>query len=77
VGVVDRSVSFGWNAGPVYQELLSALYFLKEPVRAISFIGGLAGADITVEHFNRVIETTAGTLKGALPSEAIWLNEED
>ncbi|NOR15760.1 MAG: phenylglyoxylate dehydrogenase [Candidatus Aminicenantes bacterium] len=77
VGVVDRSVSFGWNAGPVYQELLSSLYFLKEPVRAISFIGGLAGADITVEHFNRVIETTARILKGEVPSETIWLNEED
>jgi len=77
VGVVDRSVSFGWNTGPVYQELLAALYFLDERIPALSFIGGLAGADITIDHFNRVIETTAGALPTDMPSEPIWLNEED
>ena len=75
VGVVDRSVSFGWNSGPVHQELLSALYFLPKRIPAISFIGGLAGADITVEHFQRVIETTAKALKGEEVSGPIWLNE--
>lgn len=78
LGVVDRSVSFGWNAGPVYQELLSVLYSLDERIPAISFIGGLAGADITIDHFTRVMETTAKAIKGELPSEQpIWLNEKD
>ena len=77
IGVVDRSVSLGWNAGPVYQELLSAIYFLDERVPAISFIGGLAGADITIAHFHRVIETTARALQGEVPSGPIWLNEND
>jgi pyruvate ferredoxin oxidoreductase alpha subunit/phenylglyoxylate dehydrogenase alpha subunit len=77
IGVVDRSVSFGWNSGPVYQELLSTLYFLDERIPAVSFIGGLAGADITIEHFNRVIETTAGALRGKGFTEPIWLNEND
>jgi len=75
LGVVDRSVSFGWNSGPVYQELLSVLYFLDRRIPSTSFIGGLAGADITIEHFGRVIETTARTLKGDVPSEPVWLNE--
>ncbi len=75
VGVVDRSVSFGWNSGPVYQELLSALYGLNQRIPAISFIGGLAGADITIEHFSRVIETTAKALKGEVAEVPIWLNE--
>ena len=75
LGVVDRSVSFGWNSGPVYQELLSVLYFLDRRIPSTSFIGGLAGADITIEHFGRVIETTARTLKGGVPSEPVWLNE--
>jgi phenylglyoxylate dehydrogenase alpha subunit len=75
VGVVDRSVSFGWNSGPVYQELLSALYFLPKRIPAVSFIGGLAGADITVEHFQRVIETTAKALRGEEVSGPLWLNE--
>jgi len=75
VGVVDRSVSFGWDSGPVYQELLSVQYFLKSRIPAVSFIGGLAGADITVQNFNRVIETTAKALRGEVFSEPIWLNE--
>ncbi len=77
VGVVDRAVSFGWNCGPMYQELLSTLYLLDERIPAVSFIGGLAGADITVEHFNRVIETTARAYHGEAFSEPIWLNEND
>lgn len=77
LGVVDRSVSFGWNAGPVYQELLSTLYHLEERIPAVSFIGGLAGADITEDHFQRVIETTEATLKGDVPRQPIWLNEND
>lgn len=77
IGVVDRSVSFGWNMGPVYQELLSAMYYLDKKIPAISFIGGLAGADLTVEHFHQVIETTAGTFSGEVPSETVWLNENE
>lgn len=77
VGVVDRSVSFGWGAGPVYQELLSAVYFLENRIPAVSFIGGLAGADITIDHFTRVIETIAGAFRGEVPEETIWLNEND
>lgn len=77
MGVVDRAVSFGWNCGPMYQELLATLYLLEERIPAVSFIGGLAGADITVGHFNRVIETTARALHGEAFSEPIWLNEND
>jgi phenylglyoxylate dehydrogenase alpha subunit len=77
VGVVDRAVSFGWNSGPVYQEILAALYYLETRIPAMSFIGGLAGADITLEHFQRVIETTKKALKGEVAGRAIWLNETD
>jgi phenylglyoxylate dehydrogenase alpha subunit len=75
VGVVDRSVSFGWNAGPVYQEMLSTLYHMKERIPAISFIGGLAGADITEHDFANVIETIAKAVKGEVPEKTIWINE--
>ena len=75
VGVIDRAVSFGWNAGPVYQEMLSTLYHMKERIPAVSFIGGLAGADITETHFARVIETVGRTLKGEIPKGTIWINE--
>lgn len=75
IGVVDRSVSFGWNSGPVYQEMLAAMHFMEGRIPAVSFIGGLSGADITLDHFERVIETTARALGGEVPSEPIWLNE--
>jgi pyruvate ferredoxin oxidoreductase alpha subunit/phenylglyoxylate dehydrogenase alpha subunit len=77
VGVVDRAVSFGWNSGPVFQELTAMLYRLPQRIPAVSFIGGLAGADITIDHFRRVIATTARALDGELPEEPIWLNEKD
>ena len=77
VGIVDRSVSFRWNCGPMYQESLGALYRLEKRIPAASFIGGLAGADITVDHFHRVIDTTFGLVGGVSPEEPIWLNEND
>ena len=44
VGVVDRSVSFGWNSGPLFQDVIGALQFAPQRPAAMSFIGGLAGA---------------------------------
>jgi phenylglyoxylate dehydrogenase alpha subunit len=77
LGVVDRSVAFRWNCGPMFQETLGALYRLGRHVPAASFIGGLAGADITVEHFHRVIDQTEALLTGRMPEAPVWLNEND
>jgi phenylglyoxylate dehydrogenase alpha subunit len=77
VGVVDRAVSFGWNSGPVFQELMGSLYRLPQHIPAVSFIGGLAGADITIDHFRKAIATTARALDGDVPAEPIWINEKD
>jgi len=76
LGVVDRSVSFGWGTGPVFQELLSGLYLAGRVVPAVSFIGGLAGADITVEDFGRVIETIDRARRGESVPRTVWLNED-
>ena len=77
VGVVDRAVSFGWNSGPVYQETLGALYHTGQPIPALSFIAGLAGADITAEHFARAIALTREAEFTRGPRDAVWLNEND
>lgn len=50
IGVVDRSVSFGWNSGALYQEILAVLGQAKLMLPSVSFIGGLGGADITLDH---------------------------
>jgi pyruvate ferredoxin oxidoreductase alpha subunit/phenylglyoxylate dehydrogenase alpha subunit len=80
LGVVDRSVSYGWNCGPVCQEVLGALYRSGRAIPVLSFIGGLAGADLTVDHFHRVIDTTLQTLSappGPLTPETVWLNARE
>lgn len=50
IGVLDRSVSFGWNTGGLYQEVIGALGVSGRALPSVSFIGGLGGADITFEH---------------------------
>jgi pyruvate ferredoxin oxidoreductase alpha subunit/phenylglyoxylate dehydrogenase alpha subunit len=77
LGVVDRSVNYAWNTGPVHQEVLAALYRGNVRIPILSFIGGLSGADITVEeHFRRVIETTERAARGDVETDTIWLNEQ-
>ena len=44
---------------------------------AMSFIGGLAGADITTDHFGRVIERVQALAKDGQVGETVWLNEKD
>ena len=77
LGVVDRSVSFGWNGGPVFQEMASAMYHMDKRIPAVDFVAGLAGADITLDDFSRIIKTTARALKGEVPEEPIWINLND
>jgi len=77
VGVVDRSVSFGWNCGPVFQDVTAALGRAAASVPSTSFIGGLAGADLTTDHFARVIERVAELARSRTPGETVWLNETD
>jgi phenylglyoxylate dehydrogenase alpha subunit len=77
LGVVDRSVSFGWNCGPLYQDMLAALHLSGKPVPAVSFIAGLAGADITQTHFERAFSLVADLKAGKKVEGPIWLNEKD
>jgi pyruvate ferredoxin oxidoreductase alpha subunit/phenylglyoxylate dehydrogenase alpha subunit len=77
VGIVDRSVSFGWNCGPLFQDTITAMYSAPKRIPAMSFIGGLAGADLTVGHFERVIRRTKELARDGRPAETVWLNEKD
>ncbi|MBI3147612.1 MAG: phenylglyoxylate dehydrogenase [Betaproteobacteria bacterium] len=77
VGVVDRSVSFGWDCGPVFQDVTAALGRAAARVPAMSFIGGLAGADLTTDHFARVIARVAQLAQEKTPGATVWLNETD
>jgi pyruvate ferredoxin oxidoreductase alpha subunit len=55
VGVLDRSVSFGAQGGPVMIEVRSALYGQTEvPIKG--YVYGLGGRDMPPEHIERAFE---------------------
>ncbi len=72
VGVMDRQVDFAWNSGAVLWELRSALYDAVRRPEVIGFIGGLAGADITVPDLERAIRMTADRAAGEDIPEVTW-----
>jgi len=70
VGVIDKSVCFGWGTGVIYMELCAALHGLNVPI--LDFIGGLGGSDITFDHFELAIERTMGAVKGSPFQKVHW-----
>ncbi len=54
VGVMDRSIAFGAEGGPVWLEARSALYGDSKPI--LNFIYGLGGRDISIEQIGDVFE---------------------
>lgn len=78
IGVVDRAVSFGWNSGAVYQEILAALGSVNLDIPIVSFVGGLGGSDITVEHITSALDTIIGIAKSTeRVHKTIWMDEMD
>jgi len=72
IGVIDRSVSFGWPSGPICTEL-RALSSGLGSVPILSYIDGLANMDITVEHIGRVVDEVAAASRGGAYPEVTWL----
>ena len=54
--VFDRCISFGGPGGPVYSEIKSALYDMPGRPRVVGFVGGLGGRDMSVKHFEYVLD---------------------
>ncbi len=77
VGVVDRSVELRLELRAGVSGDVGRALSCRRRLPAVSFIGGLAGADITVEHFARAIALTREARAGAAADEPIWLNEND
>jgi pyruvate/2-oxoacid:ferredoxin oxidoreductase alpha subunit len=76
VGVIDRSVGFGWNCGPIYMELRALSPEIgKMPM--LSFIDGLANIDITRPHIERVINDLYSAAKGKPYQEVTWIPLEE
>jgi phenylglyoxylate dehydrogenase alpha subunit len=73
VGVIDRSVCYGWNCGHNFVELKTLLGDLMPPPPLFDFICGLGGGDITDRHIERVIDATAAGAAGVKQAEVTWL----
>jgi pyruvate/2-oxoacid:ferredoxin oxidoreductase alpha subunit len=72
VGVLDRSVCFGWDCGPIYMET-RALTPEMGIFPLLSFIDGLANMDITEGHIARVIDDIHEASQGRSYREVTWL----
>jgi len=76
VGVLDRSVGFGWNAGPMYTEV-RAISPEVGFVPMMSFIDGLANMDITVPNVARMIDDVSAAAQGKPYQETTWIPLEE
>ena len=71
--VVDRSVSFGWDAGSMYGEVCAAMGETLAGKAHFSAIGGLGGADISMAHMASVVKKLAELDGQAGRHATLWL----
>jgi len=76
VGVIDRSLSFGWKYGPMAVEL-KAISNQIGGIPILSYIDGLANLDITVEHVGRVVDEVAAAAQGKPYQDVTWIPMEE
>lgn len=77
VAVVDKSVSFGWNTGILFEEIAAVIGKYNLGIKAMPFIGGLGGYDVRTEYLDTVVRKLvdeAGT--DTTHYETGWLNEQ-
>jgi len=72
IGVLDRSICFGWDCGPFYMETRAVMPDVG-PAPLLSFIDGLANMDITQEHIARVVDEIHEASLGRPYERVRWL----
>jgi pyruvate ferredoxin oxidoreductase alpha subunit len=63
LAVMDRSLSFGGNGGPVFHEIRHALYDMQAHPYVTNYIYGLGGRDTSPTQIRRVYEDLQETLR--------------
>ena len=76
IGVIDRSVCFGWKYGPVCTEL-KALTADIGLMPVLSYIDGLANLDINVPHIERVVDEVSAAAQGKSYQDVTWIPMEE
>jgi len=72
IGVLDRSIAFGWDCGPMFQEVLALTPGIGI-VPMLSFIDGLANMDITKPHIERIVDDIQAAVLGQTYREVTWI----
>jgi pyruvate ferredoxin oxidoreductase alpha subunit len=76
IGVLDRSVHFGWNSGPMYAEIRALTPEIGN-VPMMSFIDGIANLDITAQNIERMIKDIYAASQGKPCKETTWISLEE
>jgi pyruvate/2-oxoacid:ferredoxin oxidoreductase alpha subunit len=76
IGVMDRSLCFGFKGGPIYTELKSFETELGG-AKLLSFIDGIANMDITKANVEKMIDTTCDLAAGRDVPEVTWVSYTD
>jgi pyruvate ferredoxin oxidoreductase alpha subunit len=76
IGVLDRSIDFGWNSGPIFVEV-RALTPEIGIVPMLSFIDGLANIDITIVNIERMIKDIHAASRGEPFQKVTWISLEE
>ncbi len=76
IGIIDRSVSFGWDCGPMYMEL-RALTPEIGIIPMLDYIDGLANMDITVPHIERAVNEINAAAHGKPYQDVTWIPMEE
>jgi pyruvate ferredoxin oxidoreductase alpha subunit len=74
VAVMDRAASFGGGWGPLYPEVLAALYAAGKRVATVNYIYGLGGRMILPEEIHQVYDELSAVAQTGQPAvTARWL----
>ncbi|MDR2826281.1 MAG: phenylglyoxylate dehydrogenase [Deltaproteobacteria bacterium] len=74
--VVDRSVVFGWDSGPLYMETRAAVLDTVNGSCHFSVIGGLGGADISLGDLMGVIRKIDAQKNIPGQKQTLWLEKK-
>lgn len=76
IGVIDRSLCFGWKYGPMCMELRALTPDIGS-VPMLSYIDGLANMDINIPHIERVIDEVYAAAQGKPYQDVTWIPLEE
>jgi pyruvate ferredoxin oxidoreductase alpha subunit len=72
VAVVEKDISLGLGEGALFSEIKGLLYNAKNKPKALNFIVGLGGRDVTPKYVEEIISKSQSALKQEV-SEVTWV----